>query len=162
MENSETEDESIASGGGSSAASLARMAMAVPEDIKEWTMEEYYSYLGVNIEETLIVPKDMENTTGQILYISEGNDTCCFSYMGENERFINVSTSKNTETAYEILNKGEKEEYDGQAWVVTNSDDGYFQAVTVKCDISFYIDAKDLTDEEEKNLIKSISSINCN
>ena len=69
-----------------------------------WSIEKYKEYLGMDIDNMLNIPSDLNNTTGNVFHIvlKDGeveNDLATFSFSSE-ERMVLVETSKKIKALY--------------------------------------------------------------
>ena len=135
-----------ASGGGSLASKYVNDSI----ETQEWTKEEYYSYIGINIEKSVQLPGDMENFTENTVYIVKDknsneikNDYFNFYFRGENERYVSISTEK---TASEDT-----------AWEITASDNDYVSASAVNGGTLISVECYMLTETERNALMISLS-----
>lgn len=171
--NASTDSHRSSGGSGGAAQKNADTATFALNGLTEkMTLSEYADYLGADVEKSLVLPKDMKSETGRTAYISkdENGDTAyddfCFYYTGENDRYVSVITSKNTEYAQEMLlsDSYKKVTVNGLKWAISensgNSENEDFKtAVTVKNDVSFTVNSYKLTDSEQEKILISISEI---
>lgn len=128
----------------------AKMARNVPAGIvRELTKEEYYSYIGINIEK-LKIPDDLKNQGDNKINILEDEngevvtDYHTFSFSGKDERYISISTAKTKEADTD--------------WVKTVSDKNYTAVYSIKNGVQINVECYMLTKKEQKALIDSFNN----
>lgn len=153
-------EEKPVSGGGSAAA--ARYMMRDAQPLKELTKEEYYGYLGKNIEECVQLPEGFENITQDAAAFEadeEGNyknDEWSFVFQKE-EKAVEVITTKNAETVQDFIDREDysKSTVCGVDAVVTK-DDAVYRAYMVSEEIGYKITASGLMEAEVEGLLVSL------
>ena len=152
-------EEKPVSGGGAAAAALY---MRDAQPLKELTKEEYYGYLGKNIEECVELPEGFENITQDAVSFEtdeEGsykNDEWSFVFQKE-EKAVEVITTKNTETVQDFIDREDysKSTVCGVDAVVTK-DDAVYRAYMVSEERGYKITAAGLMETEVEGLLVSL------
>ncbi len=127
-------------GGGSGASANGEYVL--------WSMENYYSYIGMNICEAADIPQDMKSLVPDDVYFrtKDGiplDDTVSFSFCGDGDRSVNIVTSK-------------KRNDDQSALEYQSTDGEMFSAGMRVRGVYAEVFAYGLTAEECESLMKSL------
>ena len=137
------------SGGGGGGGSSARTTSEATVKTEIWSVAEYNEYLGIDVEKTAVIPKDMKKTSEDMVYISKDtqsgeivNDYHSFTYAGEEGRYVSITTTKETENFENSQN-------------ITDGD--YVTTSFIKEKVAFRIECFRLTEEEKNILLENLS-----
>ncbi|MDD4688439.1 MAG: hypothetical protein PHE51_01675 [Eubacteriales bacterium] len=141
---------------GDEGSSMVSMTMALAQ---EMTIEEYYDYLGVNVEEKLVIPDTFTNETphsSQIDLVSF--DDWNFRYVSDTG-YIMVNTTKNLESITNYINddKFSKSNISGEDVIVIKNDDSY-KAYMIHNEVGYTVDTLGVSQTELSSLLTSIVS----
>lgn len=129
----------------------------------EWSIDDYFEYLGENIFAKLSLPADFGYIGGYEMTVSvdENNqpvqDSRIFPYEGDGGRYITVITSKDTLAARSYLEDERyiKSDIEGTSAVVTGGGENY-KCYMIGNGISYIITANGVTEDELAELLISI------
>lgn len=151
--------------GGSGDLGVEYDSFSVGNDLKtvEWSMDDYFKYLGENVFETLSLPHDFSYVGDYEMTVSVDEngtptqDSAIFPYEGDGERYVTVITSKNTLTASSYIEDERyvKSDIYGNDAVVIGGDDEY-KSYIISNDISHIVMSEGMTEEELGETLVSI------
>lgn len=129
----------------------------------EWTMDDYYEYLGENIRSKLSLPSDFVYIGDDSISVSlDSNsvpslDSVIFPYEGSGGRSVTVMTSKDTLSvnAYLEDERYKKSDINGSAAVVIGGAGGY-KSYMAENGISYIVTARGVSEEELTDILVSI------
>ena len=129
---------------------------------KTLSLNEYYEYLGVDVEDKLDVPKDFTNDTDEkvCFFIDENQnileDSHTFRYV-KDEASVNVATTKFGERLTDVISLAQETKTypDGTTAGITKID-SEFSAFVIKNSVGYSIATYNLTETENENLLNSI------
>ncbi len=150
------------SGGGASAAAL-RIAEEQDVQVRKVTKDEYYKYLGRNIEQEVIIPDGFASTTQDMLVMEldgENNfadDRWSFIFQN-NEKAVEIITTKDTESVQMYIDREDylKSTVCGIDVVVLN-DAAYYKAYIVSQDIGYMITGYGIEMSDLEKLLVSVA-----
>lgn len=131
--------------------------------IAEWTMDDYFDYLGENVFEKVSLPSDFNYVGEYNMTVSvdengkPGFDSQIFPYQGDDSRYVTVITSKNTATADSYIEdeRYQKSDVCGTDAVVIGQEEEY-KSYIVNNDVSHIVTSNGMTEEELGDLLVSI------
>ncbi len=144
-----------------------RTASVGAGEVAIWNTENYSGYLGLDIKNGIDVPDDMQYVSEDEFYLIVENgipieDTVMFGYRGENDRSINIYTSKlglNSER-YESNQDAKVLEVNGvKCYVISVSPENYNAYLKV-AGVDFEIHTNKIEYDELQALVESISRLN--
>ncbi len=130
---------------------------------EEWTMDDYFEYLGENVFEKVSLPPDFNYIGEYNMTVSvdengkPGFDSQIFPYEGENDRYVTVITSKNTASADSYIEdeRYQKSDVCGTDAVVIGGEEEY-KSYIVSNDVSHIVTSNGITEDELGDLLVSI------
>lgn len=130
---------------------------------EEWTMDDYFDYLGENVFEKVSLPPDFNYVGEYNMTVSvdengkPGFDSQIFPYEGADDRYVTVITSKNTTTADSYIEdeRYQKSDICGTDAVVIGGEEEY-KSYIVSNDISHIVTSNGITEDELGDLLVSI------
>lgn len=137
-------------------------AGAVYETV-EWTMDDYFEYLGENVFDKILLPSDFSYVGDTEMTVSldengiPAQDSRIFPYEGENGRYVSVITSKDTLTARSYLEDARyvKSDIEGNDAVVIGGD-GEYKSYMISNNVSHIITSDGVTEDELADMLVSI------
>jgi len=117
--------------------------------VKELTKDDYYSYIGIDIGK-LKIPEDLKISSEDEINILEDesgeiiNDYHTFSFKGNGERYVSISTAKTKETDAD--------------WFETVSDKNYSSIYSVKNGTAITVECYMIEETEQKALLDSFNN----
>lgn len=134
-----------------------------PCEAVDWSMEDYFNYLGENIFDKITLEPDFEYIGDYEMTVSvnergePGFDNRIFPYKGSSGRYVTVITSKNKLTAQSYLTDERyvKSDIAGNPAVIIGSEENY-KCYIIENGISYIITASGVNEEELENLLVSI------
>ncbi len=128
-----------------------------------WSIEKYKEYLGVDIDNVLMIPSDLKNTTGNVFHIvmKDGeieNDLAAFSF-SSNQRMILIETSKKIKASLsqEIYTSTENINSCAVHYCKLNTDE--FETYLENKGINFRIYSRGIAETELKALVESVTQL---
>lgn len=129
----------------------------------EWTMDDYFEYLGENVMEKLSLPPDFTyiGDTEMTVSVDENGvpsqDSRIFPYEGDNGRYVSVITSKDTLTSRSYLEDERyvKSDIEGNDAVVIGGGEEY-KSYMISNDVSHIITSDGVTEDELADMLVSI------
>ncbi len=131
---------------------------------EEMSKEDYESYVGFSLTETVIVPQDMvlypkddfsiekNSETGEII-----NDENTYYFENSFERFIMIATTKKSDEIDSFLNnESYKKSVINDKNIVITLADGIYNAYLKRNDVGIKITAGKIEEKELENTIKSL------
>lgn len=126
-----------------------------------WGMEDYFSYLGLDVISSLHLPSDLKNTTGNIAYIvmkddNIENDLMTFTFLAEGRKVL-IETTKLADDSY-FEGMTEAAEKINSITVYFGDNNDYENEVRLKNkDVYFTIYSKGLNKTELCDLLESVT-----
>lgn len=128
----------------------------------EWNMDDYFSYLGENVFDKLLLPGDFSYAGDYEMNVSLNDngepvlDSEIFPYEGADGRYVTVITSRNTLSARSYLEdtRYKKSDIEGTAAVVIGG--GNYKCYMIARGISYTVTAYGVTEDELTDLLISI------
>lgn len=129
----------------------------------DWTMDDYFAYLGENVFDKISLPPDflyigdMEMTVSLDENGIPAQDSRIFPYEGENGRYVSVITSKDTLTSRSYLEDTRyvKSDIEGNDAVVIGGGEEY-KSYMISNDVSHIITSDGVTEDELADMLVSI------
>ncbi len=129
----------------------------------EWSLDDYYDYLGENVGAKLSLPPDFTYIGGDSMSVSlDSNgvpslDSMIFPYEGSDGRSVTVMTSKNTLSAQARLEdeRYKKSDINGSAAVVIGGEGGY-KCYMAENGVSYIVTARGVSEDELSDILISI------
>lgn len=150
-------------GGGTDEGGYYDCAAGAVYETVEWTMDDYFEYLGENVFDKISLPSDFSYVGGMEMTVSvdengiPAQDSKIFPYEGENGRYVSVITSKNTLTARSYLEDERyvKSDIEGNDAVVIGGGEEY-KSYIISNDVSHIITSDGVTEDELADMLVSI------
>lgn len=128
-----------------------------------WSVEKYKEYLGIDIDNVLNIPSDLNNTTGNVFHIimKDGeveNDLATFSF-SSNQRMVLIETSKKIKTPFsqETYTSTESVNYCTVHYCKLNTNE--FETYLESEGINFRIYSCGIDETELKALVESVTKL---
>ncbi len=129
----------------------------------DWTLDDYFEYLGENVLEKVSLPPDFSyiGDTEMTVSVDENGvpaqDSRIFPYEGENGRYVSVITSKDTLTSRSYLEDTRylKSDIEGNDAVVIGGEEEY-KSYMISNDVSHIITSDGVTEDELADMLVSI------